>query len=267
MIVQGNLIKMSAFVDEHDEVNYHLHLGGDDISMNGLVGQSLEVRFLGVVNCIQCGMVTKKSYAQGFCFSCMQTAPEADECVLRPLLCKAHLGIARDLEWAKNHCLRPHYVYLANTGEVKVGVTRETQIPTRWVDQGATSAIKVCKTPNRHIAGLIESFLSTTFSDKTLWKKMVTNAVNQNIDLDHLRNKALEMLPDELYGYNCSDAVIQNLKYPVHSYPTHPLTINFDTENNIQGVLLGIKGQYLLFDNNRIMNVRRHTGYLAELRY
>jgi hypothetical protein len=267
MIVKGNLRKMSARVDEYNNVHYQLNLIGNDISLNELVGKQLQVKYLCVINCEACGAVTKKSYAQGFCFSCMQTAPEADDCVLRPLLCKAHLGIARDLEWANERCLKPHYVYLANTGEVKVGVTRESQIPTRWVDQGATSAIKLCKTPNRHIAGLIESFLSTEFSDKTNWKKMITNDVNQRIDLYLLRDKALNLLPEELSNYRYNEATIQNFNYPVNYFPSNPKTINLETEPVLSGLLTGIKGQYLLFDGNRVINVRRHTGFLVEVSY
>lgn len=265
MNIKGNLRKLSGLVNGRNIVEYHLQLGGNDIYLNDLVGEDIEMQYSGIINCLSCGVVTKKSYAQGFCFSCMQSVPEADECVLRPLLCKAHLGVARDLEWAKGHCLQPHYVYLANTGEVKVGVTRESQIPTRWIDQGASEAIKVCKTPNRHIAGLIEAFLSGRFSDKTLWKKMVTDDINRSVDLNALKTKALAMLPDELSAYRCDENNIQMLEYPVSKYPVHPKTMNLDSLSKVKGILTGIKGQYLFFEDERIINVRKHTGYLVEM--
>jgi hypothetical protein len=265
MVVQGNLKKMSAVLLVDHRVKYHLDMGGHDIAMNRLVGQPVAIKYRGVIHCASCGKVTKKSYAQGFCYNCMQTVPEAEDCVLRPVLCKAHLGIARDLEWAQGHCLQPHFVYLANTGEVKVGVTRASQIPTRWIDQGASEAIRLFKTPNRHIAGLIEAFLTREFPDKTQWKKMVTNDVNRAVDLLALRKKVEAMIPDELAGYLVDNLEIQKIEYPVTTYPTQPKAINLDHEPEVRGFCMGIKGQYLLFDDNRVLNVRTHTGYFVEL--
>ncbi len=256
---------MSGILNQALEVEYYLQLEDINVSLNEFIGREIEIKYTGIINCVSCGKITSKSYAQGFCFSCMQSAPEADDCVLRPLLCRAHLGISRDPEWAKSHCLQPHYVYLANTGDVKVGVTRESQIPTRWIDQGATSAIKLCKTPNRHIAGLIESFLSGGFSDKTQWKKMVSGKVDLSIDLLEQREKAVLLLPGELARYNCNENKIYEFQYPVIEYPQSPKTVSFDSENIVKGKLNGIKGQYLLIDNNIAINIRKHTGYLIEL--
>jgi hypothetical protein len=177
------------------------------------------------------------------------------------------MGIARDMEWAQSHCLQPHYVYLANTGEVKVGVTRESQIPTRWIDQGASFAVKVCKTPNRHIAGLIEVLLSKTFSDKTLWKKMVAGDINTEIDLLALRGEAWALLPTELNQYRCMEDALYAFNYPVLRYPLHPKAVNLDEVKKIEGVLSGIKGQYLMFDEDRIINIRKYTGYLVDFTY
>ncbi|GAO28275.1 hypothetical protein JCM15548_1349 [Geofilum rubicundum JCM 15548] len=130
MQAKGNLIKMKSSVDNDRQVVYRLSLGQAEINMNDCLGKRVKFSFTGTIHCISCGKVTRKSFAQGFCFNCMQTAPEAEDCVLRPALCKAHLGIARDMAYAQAHCLKPHFVYLANTGEVKVGVTRQSQIPT-----------------------------------------------------------------------------------------------------------------------------------------
>lgn len=258
---------MAARVIQSGQVEYQLELGSGIINMNELLGREVKLAYNGIINCVACGAVTRKSYAQGFCFSCMQTAPEADECVLRPVLCKAHMGIARDMEWAQSHCLQPHYVYLANTGEVKVGVTRESQIPTRWIDQGASFAVKVCKTPNRHIAGLIEVLLSKTFSDKTLWKKMVAGDINTEIDLLALRGEAWALLPTELNQYRCMEDALYAFNYPVLRYPLHPKAVNLDEVKKIEGVLSGIKGQYLMFDEDRIINIRKYTGYLVDFTY
>ena len=70
---------------------------------------------------------------------------------------KAHLDIEeRDLDYEKKVQLQPHVVYLAYTSGIKVGVTRKSQVPTRWIDQGATSAIEIVEVPNRYLAGASE---------------------------------------------------------------------------------------------------------------
>jgi hypothetical protein len=267
MTSSGNLLKMRSAHTGENKVGYYLDLGEERIFMNSLVGKQIELTFTGVINCISCGKVTKKSFAQGFCFICMQTAPEAEECVLRPALCKAHMGVARDMEYAKQHCLKPHFVYLANAGDVKVGITRESQIPTRWIDQGASSAIKICMTPNRHIAGLIEMHLGKSFTDKTSWKRMVTNNVDATLNLHNFREKALSLLTPEMLQFMCDDEVVYNFEFPVVEYPVFPAAINLDSSQQIKGVLKGIKGQYLLFDNDRVMNVRKHSGYFVRVDY
>lgn len=267
MQAKGNLIKMKSSVDDDRQVVYRLSLGQAEINMNDCLGKRVKFSFTGTIHCISCGKVTRKSFAQGFCFNCMQTAPEAEDCVLRPALCKAHLGIARDMAYAQAHCLKPHFVYLANTGEVKVGVTRQSQIPTRWVDQGASAAVKLCETPNRHIAGLVEQHLSQHFSDKTVWKKMVMNQVNETIDLAEFRQNALGYLTPGMLRFESEDKRVYTFNYPVIHYPDAPQTVSFDKIPDIEGVLEGIKGQYLLLDGNRVLNIRRHSGYEMVMDY
>ncbi|MCA1744697.1 MAG: DUF2797 domain-containing protein [Bacteroidales bacterium] len=258
---------MKSEVGADRQVVYQLVLDNTEIDLNALVGKQVKLSFTGIIHCISCGKVTRKSFAQGFCFSCMQSAPEAEACVLRPALCKAHLGLARAMDYAREHCLKSHFVYLANTGEVKVGVTRQSQLPTRWIDQGASAAIKLCETPNRHIAGLVEQHLSQHFSDKTLWKKMVMNQVNKGIDLLDVRQKALEYLTPGMLRFKCSDDQIYTFNYPVTEYPDMPQTLSLDKVPVIEGVLKGIKGQYLLLDKSRVLNIRRHSGYQVILDY
>lgn len=67
-----------------------------------------------------------KSFAQGYCFPCFQRTPETEECVLRPELCKANEGVARDIDFAKEHCLIDHFVFLSYTINIKVRVTLNT---------------------------------------------------------------------------------------------------------------------------------------------
>ena len=193
MQLEGNILKMRT--ELASPVKYTLPIGENLLEMNGLIGKEISLKFDGRINCISCGKQTKTSFGQGFCYNCLQTAPEASESVMRPELSKAHFGIARDMEWAEKHDLINHIVYLAVSSEVKVGVTRIHQIPTRWIDQGATQAIKLAKTPNRHIAGIIEVFLKKHFTDKTNWRAMLKNEIIENIDLVTEKEKVIQLLP------------------------------------------------------------------------
>lgn len=262
-MASGNIQKMRS--EFANPVQYFLSVGETEINMNKLIGSNISLNFTGQINCIVCGKRTKTSFGQGFCYNCLQTAPEASETVMQPELSKAHLGIARDMEWAREHDLIDHFVYLAVSGGLKVGVTRHHQVPTRWIDQGATQAIVLARTPNRHIAGVIEVYLKNFFSDKTNWRAMLQNKTDINIDLLQEKEKALEWLPAELAQYYHNDQNIWDIHYPVISYPEKISSLSFDNESNISGLLNGIKGQYLLFSEGRVLNIRKHNGYFIEL--
>ena len=259
MEYQGNIIKMRSELS--DPIQYFLPIGNQEIYLNNLLGKKISFRFDGQINCISCGKKTKSSFSQGFCYSCFQNSPEASETIMRPELSKAHFGIARDINWAKEHDLIDHYVYLAVSSEVKVGVTRHHQIPTRWIDQGASYAIRVLKAPNRHIAGIAEVFLKKYFTDKTNWRAMLQNKVNNQINLQHEKSRIIELLPPELQQYICENNEVIKLNYPVVEFPEKVNSLTFDKDSLIEGRLQGIKGQYLLFDNNRVINLRKHNGY------
>ena len=263
MLASGNIIKMRS--EMADPVQYFLPIGETEIPMNERIGKPIEFRFTGQINCISCGKKTKTSFSQGFCYNCLQTAPEASETIMRPELSKAHLGIARDIEWAREHDLIDHFVYLAVSGELKVGVTRHHQVPTRWIDQGASEAIVLSKTPNRHIAGVIEVFLKNFFSDKTAWQAMLKNISTQVYNLPEEKTNANQLLPLELQQYYSDDDKIWRLNYPVLNFPEKVTSVSFDKEPVISGVLNGIKGQYLIFEDGRVLNIRRHSGYWLEV--
>lgn len=265
MEITGNLIKMRT--DLSNPVSYSLKLNGELVPMNSLIGKAITLKFEGTIYCIHCGKKTKRSFNQGFCYSCLQTAPEADESVIRPELSRVHLGIARDLEWSKQHDLIDHFVYLAVASDVKVGVTRHHQVPTRWIDQGASYAIKLAKAPNRHIAGVIEVYLKQFVTDKTNWRKMLKNEVNQTIDLPAEKERLSVLLPKELQQYISHDHTVTRLDYPVEQYPDKITSLSLDKQPQVSGVLQGIKGQYLLFDNGRVFNIRKHNGYQVTLSY
>ncbi|MCG6190720.1 DUF2797 domain-containing protein [Maribellus maritimus] len=265
MQLEGNIRKMRTQLAS--PVNYFFPVGEKEVEMNQLIGQKILLNFTGQINCISCGKITKTSFNQGFCYNCLQTAPEASESIIRPELSKSHLGIARDMEWAKKHDLIDHFVYLAVANDIKVGVTREHQIPTRWIDQGASFAIKLAKTPNRHIAGILEIFLKKHISDKTNWRAMLKNEVAEHIDLLLEKEKIIQLLPAELQKYVEPDNKITSIEYPVNEYPKKLKSVSFDKAPKIEGMVKGIKGQYLIFDNDTVLNIRKHNGYFLQVNY
>lgn len=257
----GTLKKMRTEFDT--PVQYFLPLGEAEISMNELIGQKLILKYTGAIYCGNCGARTKKSFAQGFCYKCFISSPLTEECVLRPELCRAHEGIARDMKFAEGHCLIDHYVYLANTSSLKVGVTRHTQVPTRWIDQGASFAVPIAKTPDRYTAGLIEVALKEYMADKTNWRNMLKNII-PDIDLLVEADKAAALLPEELQQFLTDDMEVAELHFPVEEYPEQVKSLSFDKTSDITGKLSGIKGQYLLFEDGYCLNIRKFGGYEIE---
>jgi hypothetical protein len=262
MQIEGNIIKMRT--EQGQPVNYYLPVGNSELYLNDLIGKQIKLEFTGQINCISCGKQTKTSFGQGFCYNCLQTSPEASESVLRPELSKAHLGIARDIEWAQEHDLIEHYVYLAASSDLKVGVTRHHQVPTRWIDQGASAAIVIAKTPNRHIAGVIEVWLKQHIGDKTNWREMLQNNV-ADIDLRSEKIRALSLLPSELSKYAVEQSEVTSIEYPVLEFPEKVKSISFDNFPVIDNILQGIKGQYLIFNNGTVLNIRKHNGYYLRI--
>ncbi len=257
----GNIEKMKTQLE--DEVKYILPIGEETIEINQYIGHKISLQYQHQINCVACGKKTNKSFSQGFCYNCFVTSPQASECILHPDKCQAHLGISRNMEWSENHCLQPHIVYLANSSNIKVGITRKSQIPTRWIDQGATEAIIIAETPNRHIAGIVEKFLMQFYSDKTSWQSMLKGQ-SVSIDLTVEKVKVKELLPYELLQYYSEQNKITKIEFPITNYPTKIKSDSFDKSEKIEGILTGIKGQYLILDNSKVINIRKHRGYLIK---
>ena len=260
--MSGNLRKMQVRLE--DVAHYTLMLDGNPIDMNAMIGKTIKLSFDGTINCIACNRKTKKSFGQGFCYPCFRNAPEASECIIRPELCRAHEGEARDMAWAEQHCLVEQVVYLARSSAVKVGITRGSQLPTRWIDQGATDAIVFARVPNRYTAGVVEVALKKHLTDRTNWRRMLKNEV---IDADLVATKAslAGELDDELQQFVDADDNVCSIEYPVNRYPEKVTSVGFDKQAEIEGCLAGIKGQYLMFDEDRVLNIRKHNGYRITL--
>lgn len=261
--MKGQLHKMR--VSKETPVKYFLELE-NTVCMNDYIGKSIKLSWSGVIQCVSCQNFTKSSFGQGFCYTCFTQSASAAECIIRPELCRAHLGEGRDIAWEEANHNQPHVVYLAQSDIVKVGVTRETQIPTRWIDQGAVAAIKVAETPNRYLAGVLEVALKDHFSDKTNWQRMLRNEVDESIDLVEEKWQLEGMLPDDLLQYFTEDDEILAFEYPVNQYPTKVKSMALEKLGSVSGILQGIKGQYLLFDGDRVINLRKYSGYMVEFR-
>ena len=259
MTLEGNLSKLSSKWSE--PIQYTMELNEHVVSLNEMIGKKLEIKFSGRINCVVCGNQTKKSFNHGFCYNCFQMAPQADESVFNPELSKAQFGVSRDMEWSEKNDLIDHILYLSLTNDLKVGVTRHHQIPTRWIDQGADAAIAVAKTPNRHIAGVMEKYLKQFYKDKTDWRKMLKNEKEGEYNLVEEKKSLMDKLPMELKRYILPENEVRNFVYPVTGFPTKVTSVNLLKTPELEGELKGIKGQYLYLDQNRVFNVRNHSGY------
>lgn len=246
-------------------IKYYLPVGKQELYLNDFLGQELKFYYKKIINCINCHKITKTSFANGYCYSCFVTLPQTDISIVHPEKDRSHLGISRDLEWAKKHNLCSHYVYLAYSGNMKIGVTREKNIPTRWIDQGAIAAIEIAKTPNRHIAGAIEVYLKKYISDKTNWRNMLKLQMITDIDLINEKKKIVDLLHPEFIKYVMDKKEVKYFTYPTINNPEQTKAIQFEKQNTINGKLIGIKGQYLIFDNGQVINIRRHAGYLTKV--
>jgi len=261
MKMQGQILKMLTELKK--PVQYNLPMGDGLLNMNQWIGKNIQFRFSGDIYCLDCGNRTKKSFNQGFCYPCFRDSPMAAECIIKPELCRAHLGEGRDVEWERKHHLKDHYVYLAVSSGVKVGITRDTQVPTRWIDQGASYAVPIAKTPNRYLCGVIEVALKAYLSDRTAWQRMLKNEIS-HIDLAAKRDEIIQLIPEEYQQYVLSDEEVLHINFPVNEYPVKVKSLSFDKTPVIEGRLMGIKGQYLLFEGGQVLNMRKHQAYVLE---
>ena len=267
-----NLDKME--VELHDGKAFYKMLTPEGpVLMNDLVGKRFSLHFHKEINCTNCNKKIPKSYAGGYCYPCSLKLAECDMCILRPETCHFDKGTCRQPDWGLANCMIPHYVYLANSSGLKVGITRTTQIPTRWIDQGAVQALPILKVGTRYLSGVFEKLISSEINDKTDWRKMLKGNPEE-IDLEAKRDELFELFGDdldELEGKYGSDKVsileselVTDIEYPVEMYPEKVASVSFGKKEVVGGKLCGIKGQYLIFDIG-VINIRSHTGYKVHL--
>jgi hypothetical protein len=265
----GHLQKLESSINAAGEVDYQLPLDEHRVPLNQFIGSTVRIEHLGDIHCIHCGRRSKKSFSQGYCYPCFTKLPQCDTCIMSPERCHYHAGTCRDPQWGEKYCFTDHFVYLSNTSSVKVGITRGTQLPTRWIDQGATQGLPIYRVKDRRTAGLIEDRLRQHVADKTQWQRMLKGD-SEALDLPTIRDELIEKCRDELAqlaedaGLNgmqfLQQSSIQTIDYPVAVFPDKVKSFNLDKQPELEGVLQGIKGQYLILDTG-VINIRKYTAY------
>ncbi|NOY46724.1 MAG: DUF2797 domain-containing protein [Chlorobi bacterium] len=261
MKYQGVLTKMQTEFGQ--PIQYFLVFENDFLNINQLLNKTVKINFV-KHQCLSCGL-DKPIYRQGFCKSCFYEVPQAADWIMRPELSTAHLDKEdRDLEYEKKVQLQPHIVYLANSSNVKVGVTRKNQVPTRWIDQGAHEAIEIVEVPNRYLAGVTEVALKEHVADKTNWRKMLKNEIEDE-NLIEWRERLKLYIPNEAKDYFIENNKETHLDFPVLQYPEKPKSLNIEKTQEYIGKLVGVKGQYLIFEDETVFNVRANEGLVVSI--
>ena len=276
LISNGFLRKLS--INHGDVVQYALSCDlGTDVPLNNMMGKQLTFKFSGAIECIYCKRPIKKSFNQGYCFVCFRKLARCDQCIVKPELCHYHLGTCREPEWGNNVCMKKHVVYLSVTSGIKVGITKQKNIPSRWFDQGATLALPIYEVHNRLQSGLLESVIKKSMSDKTNWRAMLKEDIYA-IDLKSFWTQHLESHQSEINTIiennpHFADKHprpidknydMQSFVYPRLDCPLVIKSINVDKTPSFTGTLIAMKGQYLLFDIG-VINIRKYTGYHVEI--
>ena len=283
MRAAGIIVKMPVSVAPDGTVGYTLRLEGprdgegtdpsglETVPLADLIGRGVRLEHSGEYRCVRCGRKTNRTFGEGFCFPCFRDAPEAAECIVKPELCEAHLGRGRDPAWEEAHHNQPHAVYFAVSSALKVGVTRMTQVPTRWVDQGAAWAAIIAETPYRQIAGRIEVALKELYTDRTAWQKMLKDeppaeAIDLPTELARVAARIGEVEPELSQYLVPSDRVVpRRLLYPLSQPPVKVKAVNLAKAGFVESTLIGARGQYLVFDGGAVFNVRRHSGFVVTI--
>ncbi|EIK53649.1 hypothetical protein YO5_15100 [Stutzerimonas stutzeri TS44] len=266
---RGALEKMVVQLESGVPVQYALRLGEGLVPVNPLIGRQIRLEYLGAIHCTHCGRKTNKSFSQGYCYPCFKKLPQCDTCIVSPEKCHHELGTCRDPDWGTQFCMTDHVVYLANSSGIKVGITRATQLPTRWLDQGASQALPIMRVATRQQSGLVEDLLRSQVADRTNWRALLKGDA-EPLDLIQARERIFDACADGLrvlqqrFGLQAiqpaTDAEVVEIRYPVEAYPTKIVSLDLEKTPVVEGTLRGIKGQYLILDTG-VINIRKFTAY------
>jgi len=266
---RGALEKMAVQLESGVPVQYAFRLGEGLVPVNPLIGRQIRLEYLGAIHCTHCGRKTSKSFSQGYCYPCFKKLPQCDTCIVSPERCHHELGTCRDPDWGTQFCMTDHVVYLANSSGIKVGITRATQLPTRWLDQGASQALPIMRVATRQQSGLVEDLLRSQVADRTNWRALLKGDA-EPLDLIQTREHIFDACAEGLrylqqrFGLQAiqplADAEVVEIRYPVDAYPTKVVSLDLDKTPVVEGMLKGIKGQYLILDTG-VINIRKFTAY------
>lgn len=267
----GQVRKLEARLEQ--PVNYSLPLGEQSVALNPLLGSKVSLRYTGRISCVHCGRSTNKSFNQGYCYPCFQKLAQCDSCIISPERCHYDAGTCREPVWADHFCMQDHIVYFANSSGLKVGITRASQLPTRWIDQGASQGLAVMRTRSRQQAGFCEVMFRQHVTDRTNWRSMLKDEQG-DIDLAAERDRLLAECGEELndiqqrFGLHAISVLTGleevRISYPLRNAPEKIVSLDLEKQGEVSGELLGIKGQYLVLDSG-VINIRKYTGYELEL--
>ena len=265
---RGSISKMTARL-EQPVVQYAFRLGDVEVPVNPLLGKTVRLEYLGAIHCTHCGRKTKTSFSQGYCYPCMTKLAQCDTCIMSPERCHYEHGTCRDPAWGEQFCMTDHVVYLANSSGIKVGITRATQLPTRWLDQGASQALPIVRVATRQQSGLVEDLFRSQVADRTNWRALLKGNA-EAVDLVAVREQLFDSCSEGFKGLQdrfglqaiqpLTDVEPIEIRYPVEAYPSKIVSFNLDKNPVAEGTLLGIKGQYLIFDTG-VINIRKYTAY------
>lgn len=266
--LQGALSKLAISLDEQGNAHYQLRLGEQALALNPFLGQSITLEFLGQIHCCHCGRLTKKSFSQGYCYPCFKKLAQCDSCIMSPEKCHYAAGTCREPSWGEQFCMTEHVVYLANSTGVKVGITRASQMPTRWLDQGARQAVPMLRVATRQQSGLLEDAIRAHVTDRTNWRALLKGDTPL-LDLPAERERLLGLCQDAIselqqrFGFQAIqpvDIAPLEINYPVEAYPSKVVSLDLEKTPQVSGRLLGLKGQYLILDSG-VINLRKFTAY------
>lgn len=272
MEITGNLRKMQNSLDEgeaqYELILYNVLEKGASVRMNELIGKDLELEWTGNIHCVESGKPIKKTFGEGMSYEAFRDSPMAVESIVRPELSRIHEGIAlRDKEWEEAHHNQPHYVYLSFTSGLKVGVTRTVNVPSRWIDQGAVGAVVIAETPYRQLAGEMEVALKSHFNDRTNWRQMLRFQSIEEAFLSDEKEEAIQLLGEPYADFYSDEDMFTSINYPAVFWPEKVSSTKLDKVSEVRGELVAIKGQYLLFRDGRVINLRSHAGYEVKIRW
>ncbi len=275
-MLSGFLRKMK--IETQNPLLYYLSIAnGQTLPLNDKIGKKCTMTFSKLIQCVHCAQAIKKSFNQGYCYNCFRKLAACDLCIMKPELCHYHKGTCREPSWGEKHCMQNHIVYLSQTSSLKVGITREENIPIRWYDQGAVCAMPLYRVTSRYQSGILEVAMAKVIGDKTNWRKMLASVSI----LDDFKRKAVEYREAaDIKNFISNNALWQEqppedlldqsepipIYYPVHRYLEKVKSINIDKTPCFSGVLLGIKGQYLILDCG-VINIRKYTGYEMSIEF